>query len=316
MTRTALFVFVGLFSLTPGLARAQNREQLQTNADIRMLQEQVAKLQLATNQLTALVSTVNQRLDENAAASQKASADSQLLIKDLTTTVNTVREKLDDNTVRVQQVMQEVPSLRSGLSMLAEQITSLVNTLQPGGAGTATGAPDTSGSTAAPITGSTAAAPPSGTPASTPDSASNAPTSTSSAPLRLPESPTRIFDAASSDYMSNRLDNAVDGFTEFVQKFPDAPDAPRAQFFIGQSYFQKGQFQDAIAAYDKVVTNYKDSDQVPDAYYQEGLAYQNLGPSQRANAQRVFELLVKQYPNSTAAIMANQKLKAMGTVKN
>ena len=26
--------------------------------------------------------------------------------------------------------------------------------------------------------------------------------------------------------------------------------------------------------------------------------------------------LVKQYPNSTAAIMANQKLKAMGTVKN
>ena len=316
MTRTALFVFVGLFSLAPGMARAQNREQLQTNADIRMLQEQVAKLQLATNQLTALVSTVNQRLDENATANQKAAADSQLLSKDLTTTVNTVREKLDDNTVRVQQVMQEVPSLRSGLSMLAEQITSLVNTLQP--AGTATGTPDTSGSTTAPGSSSSTAAatPPSGTPTSTPESASNAPTGTSSAPLRLPESPTRIFDAASSDYMSNRLDNAVDGFTEFVQKFPDAPDAPRAQFFIGQSYFQKGQFRDAITAYEKVVTNYKDSDQVPEAYYQEGLAYQNLGPSQRANAQRVFELLVKQYPNSTAAIMSNQKLKAMGTVKN
>jgi tol-pal system protein YbgF len=311
MTRTAFFVVVGLFVLAPGLARAQDREQLQTNADIRILQEQVAKLQLTANQLTALVTAVNQRLDENAAASQKAAADSQLLIKDLTTNVNTVREKLDDNTVRVQQVMQEVPSLRSGLSMLAEQITSLVNTLQPAGAGTT--APDTSGAAAAPPAGSTAAAP-SGDTGTDPNA--TGPATASSTPLRLPESPTRIFDAASSDYMSNRLDNAVDGFTEFVQKFPDAPDAPRAQFFIGQSYFQKGQFRDAITAYDKVITNYKDSDQVPDAYYQEGLAYQNLGPSQRANAQRVFELLVKQYPNSTAAIMANQKLKAMGAVTN
>jgi tol-pal system protein YbgF len=316
MTRTALFV-VGLLVLAPGLARAQDREQLQTNADIRMLQEQVAKLQLTANQLTALVTALSQRIDQNATADQKAAADSQLLIKDLTTNVNTIREKLDDNTVRVQQVMQEVPSLRSGLRMLADQITSLVNALQPGG--TAPGTPGTSGSTAAPADGSTASAPAGGTPpdgTTTSDGASNAPATSSSVPLRLPESPTRIFEAASSDYMSNRLDNAVAGFTEFVEKFPDAPDAARAQFFIGQSYFQKGQFREAITAYEKVVTNYKDSDQVPDAYYQEGLAYQNLGPGERANAQRVFELLVKQYPNSTAAIMASQKLKAMGAVTN
>src|SRR4051794_12726941 len=102
---------IALVLALPAGVAAQNREHLQLTADLRVLQEQLAKVQLATNQLLELYKATNKRLDDMGSANQKASADIQLLINNLGTTVTTLREKLDDNTVRVQQLAQELPSI-------------------------------------------------------------------------------------------------------------------------------------------------------------------------------------------------------------
>ena len=277
-TRIAASVLACAFAVP---AAAQNRQDLQTIADLRMLQEQVAKLQLTSNQLAEQLKTINKRIDDQDLSRQKQVADLQVIVNTLATTVNTVREKLDDNTVRVSQLMQELPGMRSGLSMLAEQLNTLVGLLQP---------------PVNPVNPDAPATPGAG----------------SLGTVRLPDSPTRIFDSAKSDYISNRLDNAIEGFTEFVQKFPDAPNAGEAQFWIGQSYYQKGgHCKEALVAYDKLISTYKTAAEVPDAYYQKGLCYLELG--QRAEATRTFQLIVKQYPNSTQALLAQQKLAAPGT---
>ena len=63
--------------------------------------------------------------------------------------------------------------------------------------------------------------------------------------------------------------------------------------------------------YQKLITNYKTSEHVAEAYYMQGICYTDLG--QRANAQRMFETVVKQYPGTTQALMAQQKLQILAS---
>lgn len=283
MTRLLLVSIVAIAAiLAPAPAAAQNRQELQMMADMRLLQEQVGKLQLALNQLAEQANATQRRVDDQAGANVKAFANQQLLINTLSSTVNTVREKLDDNTVRVSQLTQELAAIRSGLSMLTEQLNTLVGLLQPATS------PDGAAGTPGPSTGPLAS-------------------------VNVPPSPARYYDLAFADYASDRLDSAIEGFTEFLQKFPDAPQAPSAAYFIGEAYYHGTKFKEAIDAYRRVVTQYKGSDRAPDALFMIGVCYSAL--KQNTNARNTFEEVRKQYPDSPQALQAEQKLRGMGVIR-
>jgi tol-pal system protein YbgF len=267
----------------PGAAHAQNREHMQIFADLRMLQEQIARLQQANTTLSDQIKAMNKRLDDEAASDQKHYADQQVLITGLSSSVNTVREKIDDNSVSVRQLNQEVGAIRDGIGMLTTLLNQMLGLLQP-------------------------AAPPPGVQTSAPDPAAPAPGAVS-----MPPSPATYFNQAMSDFMSNRLDMAIDGFKDFIDKFPTATDAPKAQMHIADAYFQMGKYREAVAAASLVISKYKDSDRVPDAYITLGSSYQGL--NQKADAQRAFEQVMKLYPNSNAAPLAKQRLIQMNIIK-
>jgi tol-pal system protein YbgF len=258
-----------------GTAAAQNRAELQMNADLRMLQEQVSRLQLATNQLGEHLKMFNKRLDDQSSVTQKQIADVLQRLTNLVTTVNTVREKVDDSTVRVSQLGQELPAIRSGLSMVATQLNTLVGLLQP------------------PINPTD----PNAAPGSAPGQIGS---------VQLPDSPTAIFSAAMSDYTANRLPLAIEGFTQYISDYPNSPNAAEAQWWIGMAFFNDKKWKEAIDAFDKVIRNYKGHEKVPEALYQQGLTYLQMG--QRGAANKIFQQLVKEYPGSTSAILAQQKL--------
>jgi tol-pal system protein YbgF len=254
---------------------AQNRAELQMNADLRMLQEQVSRLQLATNQLAEQLKLINKRLDDQSSSDQKQVADVRLLITNLATTVSTIREKVDDNTVRVSQLGQELPAIRSGLSMVATQLNTLVGLLQP------------------PVNPIDPSAPP-----------GTAPGQIGS--VQLPDSPTAIFQAAMNDYTANRLPLAIEGFTQYVNDYPTSPKAAEAQFYIGMALFNDKKGKEAVEAFDKVVRNYKGSPQVPDALYQQALVHMQLG--QKAAAMKLFQQVAKEFPETASGMMAKQRL--------
>jgi tol-pal system protein YbgF len=277
-------ILVAALVAWPGLAGAQNREHLQMNADLRILQEQLAKMQLFANQLAEAVKAIDKRLDDQANSTTKGFADQQVLINSLSATSNTIREKLDDNSVRVSQMTQEFRAIQQGLRQLVDRMNLLTALLQP-----AQNPQD-------------------------PNAPADASGASSSSGIQVPDSPGRIFEAAMGDYMSARNENAIEGFAEYIEKFPDSPDAAKAQFYVGESYYQMGKFREAIEAYGRVIETYKTAEQVPDAYFKQGMSYQNLG--QRAQAQRVFQLIIRQYPDSNSAIMAGQRLRALGVAPN
>jgi tol-pal system protein YbgF len=278
MRRQLLAGLVAL-ALLPGAAAAQNREHLQMNADLRMIQEQVSRLQLTVNQLADRLGTTDDRIDGVAATSLKAFADQKLVIDQITGTLSTMREKLDDNSTRVSQLTQEFSQVREGLRLLTNQINALVLILQP---------PVEDGAAASQEPGAETTPGPLG-------------------PVTMPESPTRYVTEAMNHYFASRWDLAIEAFEEIVETFPGTPQAASAQLQLGQSYYQQGRYAEAIPHYQRLIANYPQSEHVPEAYLMQGLCYEGL--DQRMNARKMFEQVIELYPESQQAIQADQRLK-------
>ena len=278
LVRTGLVVFLGL-ACTPAPAGAQNREQLQLMADLRMIQEQVGRLQLAVSQIGQQVTALDKRLEADREAAIKAAADQQLRFNTLSQTVTVVREKLDDSTTRSAQQAQELTALIASIRIINDQLSTLTNLLQP--------------------------------PVNPTDPDAATPTPAAGTGAALPPSPTRLFNQAMDDYLGNNLELAIEGFQEFVEKFPEAPDAAKAQFYIGQSYFDQRRYKEAIAAYAKVISDYKSSEWVGQAYFSQGGAHEAL--KQQGAARAAYQNVIKLFPGSTEALMAQQRLKALGS---
>lgn len=287
-SRLAAALFVAL--LMPAVASGQNREHLQMNADIRQLQENVSRLQVAVNRVVAQLEATNQRIESGATTTVKGFADQQLIINQLATTVQTIRERLDDNSVRVSQLSQEFVAIREGLRLLTDQINTLVALLQPAAAAPV-GGPGATGAQAAPSASSAAATPP-------------------LSPVVMPPSAGRIYEVANNDFRSGRYDNAIEGFREVIKMYPDAPNAANAQFQIGESFYYKKDSRNAIPEYQKFVDTYPNSDQRADGLYMLGVTYADL--KQITNARNMFQRVIKEYPDSSAALQATQRLQALG----
>ena len=290
--RTRLIAIAVAVLLSPLAAAAQNREHLQMNADLRQLQEHVARLQLSVNRLDAQLTETNKRLDAATAASVKGFADQQLVINQLTATITTIRERLDDNSVRVSQLGQEFTAVREGVRLLTEQINALVRLLQP--PPTDVEGDGASGGDPPPLAGAPAA--PQGPPALD--------------PVRIPQSATYIYEQASGDFWSGRYESAIEGFREVIQQYPDAPAAANAQFQIAESYNLMKNCRAAVPEYQKFVDNYPTAERRHEGLYMLGYCYFDLG--QKTNAQRAFQQVITEYPNEISAIQARQRLESMG----
>src|SRR5579863_6808688 len=186
-------------------AHAQSREQQQTLAELRILQEQTAELQQAVNllveqmkELKDSVKTVTSRLDSQSDQAIKNSADIRDVITTLSRTVSTLDQRVGESNIRVQQVEQEIAPIRQGLTKLSDALAQALQQLPPG----------------------TGVSPPPG----------SSGTGTDLAP---PTSPNDAFDQAMGFYMTAQYDLGIKAFNEYLQQFPDAPNACKAQYQIG-----------------------------------------------------------------------------------
>lgn len=266
----AIVAGAALAGLSTAPVLAVDREHQQIMADIRMLQEQAQQLQAVLAGLGDALKQMNARLDEQAAMERKAFADGKVDRDNLTGDVRVVREKIDETNVRLSSLSQEMEALRMSLP-------------QPG----ATMAPPASGGGDAPQASTTpgAAAPP---------------------PV-AGQTPQRLWDQTWSDYSMGQYPLAVQGFESFLKYYPKNDLADDAQFYIGESYFNAGQFSEASTAYGRVIANYPGGNMVPNAYYKRGMALESIA-GQTDTAKQSYETVLKEFPDSQAAILARQAL--------
>ena len=117
----------------------------------------------------------------------------------------------------------------------------------------------------------------------------------------------RFFRDAFADYTSGRWASAIQGFDDYISRFPDSDLADDAQFYIGQTYYADGQYRQATEAFEQVELSYAAGDRVAEALYKRGVTLERLGEPEQAR--RAYELVVQDYPaNNVAADLAQRAL--------
>jgi tol-pal system protein YbgF len=104
----------------------------------------------------------------------------------------------------------------------------------------------------------------------------------------------------------------IDRFGQFLQTFPSSQYADDAAFWRADCYYKEGDTKTAILRFDDVVSRYPGSDKAPEALYRQGEALMQLGPSYETAAAKVFQKVVKDYPDSRRARQAAEQLEELG----
>ena len=106
------------------------------------------------------------------------------------------------------------------------------------------------------------------------------------------------------------LNGALNGFGEFLRKYPDNRLASNAQYWLGECYYGQRRFTQAIQEFERVFHQYPSSEKVPAALLKIG--YSNLELQKPATARAVFRQLVRSYPKSPEAAKAYSRLTEVG----
>jgi tol-pal system protein YbgF len=118
--------------------------------------------------------------------------------------------------------------------------------------------------------------------------------------------PREIFDLAYKDYTAAHYQIAIDGFHDFLKKFPDSPLAPEAYLYIGDSYRSLNKYREAVAQYKIIIDRYQDSPLQPDALYKIGDCL--IVSGDRSRGELFLQALIQKFPDSKAAALARAKL--------
>jgi tol-pal system protein YbgF len=125
--------------------------------------------------------------------------------------------------------------------------------------------------------------------------------------LSVAPPPSEVYRLAYSDFSRGMYDLAVVGFTSYLEKYPQGEMAAQAQYYIGESYYAQNNFSKALEEFELVEKNYPQSAVVAASRLKRALCLEQLGKTDEAR--RLLETLIQDFPNSSEAFTAQEKLK-------
>jgi tol-pal system protein YbgF len=119
----------------------------------------------------------------------------------------------------------------------------------------------------------------------------------------------RAYDAALSLFKTGDYKNAGTAFFNFLRIYPQSGFAGSANYWLGNAYYAQRDYRSAIASHQTVVQFFSDNPKAPDALLNIASCYTEL--KDKAAAKKTMETLVAQYPDSTAARTAKERLASL-----
>jgi len=241
--------------------------------------------------------------------------------------LDSIERKLDSRSLldmlnRVEQLQRDVQQLRGDIEVQAhtqeelqrrqrEQYLDIDRRLQQLETGQAGTAPPSS--VLSPSPGSPpAASPPSSAPVATLPPVAPAGTPPPAAPLTLtPGTPEQKaeYDTALAILREGRYAEAAGAFNRFLTANPASSYSDNANYWLGETYYVTRDFDRALATFKGLTANYPDSPKVSDSRLKMGYIYYEK--KDWANARQELETVASQYPGSTAARLADDRLRRM-----
>jgi len=142
--------------------------------------------------------------------------------------------------------------------------------------------------------------------------AANAAATAAAEPPRVPQplgSDQDNYNAAFDLIQARRYREAASAFTGFLDFFPGSPLADNAQYWLAETYYVQSQFAEALPQFQVVIDQYPQSAKLPDALLKVGFCNYEL--RQLGAARAALEQVSRQFPDTTAARLASQRLERM-----
>lgn len=319
-------------------AHAVNKDLIQLQTQVQQLQDAVARLQQssdenmgmlkslvqqsvdAVNKMSATVSAMQLRMQNQENAAGQTSTQLSGQIQSLNDSLDELKARMD----RMQQTLGTIQAAQqtanAALSNLPQGATGTPGaSTEPGGAGgAANSAPAIQPN---PSANNSAAPPPPGTPLSAITGGSTeqsyAVNPQGGAPSTVPSTvPTAngpsagdMYRTAYGDYMAGKNALATSEFQELIKAYPDDNLSGNGYFYIGEMDLRSNRPSAAIRDYDHVLEQYPDNSKIPAAHLHKGDALIALREDDAAA--REFRALIQRYPNSPEAVQARSKLSSL-----
>ena len=120
----------------------------------------------------------------------------------------------------------------------------------------------------------------------------------------------KLYYDASFDLIKQReFDKAQQAFSAFLRKYPQSQYAGNAQYWLGEVSLVQGDLQAAGKAFALVSHTYPEHNKVPDSLYKLADVERRLGNADKARG--ILQQVVAQYPDSSAAQLAQQDLRKL-----
>lgn len=117
------------------------------------------------------------------------------------------------------------------------------------------------------------------------------------------------YDRALEQLKEGRYNEASAAFKAFLEKYPGSSYSDNAQYWLGEVFYVTRQFQLALNEFGKVLSSHPDSPKVADAKLKMGYIQYEL--KDWAKAQELLNQVVKGYPGTTTARLAQERLDRM-----
>lgn len=111
----------------------------------------------------------------------------------------------------------------------------------------------------------------------------------------------------------SRYDQAEKSFKEFLSDYPDSDFSDNAQYWLGETNYVMAKYDLAINEYQNLLNNFPESKKVSHALLKIGYSYDALGNA--ADAEKTLTEVMKQYPGTTAARLADERLRKINAAK-
>ncbi len=111
----------------------------------------------------------------------------------------------------------------------------------------------------------------------------------------------------------SQYDQAQKAFKEFLNNYPDTAFSDNAQYWLGETNYVMQKYDIAINEYQTLLRTYPESKKVSHALLKIGYSYAELGNP--TDARKTLTEVLKQYPGTTAARLADERLRKLSTAQ-
>ncbi|MFQ5329927.1 MAG: tol-pal system protein YbgF [Thermodesulfobacteriota bacterium] len=127
------------------------------------------------------------------------------------------------------------------------------------------------------------------------------------------EKPVALYNRALLLLKDKKYERSLASFTRFIELFPSHELTDNAQYWIGELFYDQGDWERAVLEFDTVIKKYPDGDKAPAALLKEGLSFNRIGATKEARL--LLQRVIDNYPKSSEARLARERLKKMGKGK-